>query len=785
MSVRRKRYGKRKTLAMPAPIRLAAPWLTAVLVFLVCCLAATDTIKGTALIVMLVALVAGAFCFRRLRERVHLPLILLALYVLMDFISTFYAPAGKFALHEFLKVMTAFSTVIALLALTPGEGTAPGRRIATFVSRVTAIAGFVSIDLISTRWISTAVVWFLSRFGNSYTQLEGLAENTRMLSLFTYPNAFATMAGIGVLLSLGLAVSSETVKERACHVVCLFISALSFVLVFSMGGSGFIVVALIVYLLLERKEHRTDLFVLMVEMLVLTGLAVIPISMTSMKEWTQPRFVPVLCTVAGSVLIFLSDRFAGQKLAGKLKRHIKLLLIVIAALLVAVLILFVVACSLTGPVDIAKGDNVSRSIYLDAGEYTLESEYTGGVVVSVRVRTEDESLTGNRTLLYRGELSEATFTVPEGSLVAIVNFTARNDAHIEQVTYHSENGSGEIPLDYKLLPDFISNRIQGVFTNYNMILRFVYFRDGLRLFLRNPIAGLGIGGFENAVASVQEFYYESKYVHNHYIQTLVETGLIGFILFVGLIVVSAIAVLKSRKREQAHPLTPALGAALVFAALHAFMEVSFSYYCSLPILFCLFGLINLCCGESIARPALSKKVKGGALAVIGLYMVVFLVLLCGNLTARSMSSKTPTFNTLVKAVDMDRYERADYMLSYVISSSNATDYPEIQEQAAEYAERLEKISSNTIPIYLAEYYFRNSDPDKAMSMVEKYVAYVSGNPDAWKQAFNLLQRFYDGSAEFRDGVLHIAQMLADYNATSLEEIVLSEENRAFLAQFGA
>ena len=783
--MRRKRYGKRKAVAVPAPIRLAAPWLTAVLVFLVCCFSATDTIKGTALIVILVALVAGAFRFRRLRERVYLPLILLALYVLMDFISTFYAPAGKFALHEFLKVITAFATVIALLALTPGEDAAPGRRIATFVSRATAIAGFVSIDLISTRWISTAVVWFLSLFGDSYTQLEGLVENTRMLSLFTYPNAFATMAGVGVLLSLGLAVSAETVKERACHVVCLFISALSFILVFSMGGTAFIVLAFIAYLILEHKERRADLFVLMVETLVLAVAAVVLIAMTSMTKWTDPRLIPLLCVCAGAVLLLLADRFVGQKVGEKLKKYMKGLLIAIVVALIVFVAGAMMAFSLTKPIEVPKEDRLSRVVYLEPGEYTVEVEADAGMWVNIRSRSEEEALVGDRTLLYRGKLKDATFTVPEGCLAVYFYVAPDRDVRIERISCVSDSDTVDVPLDYILLPDFIVNRTQGLLANYNMILRFVYFRDGLRLFLRNPIVGLGIGGFENAVASVQEFYYESKYVHNHYIQTLVETGLIGFILFVGLIVVSGISVLKSRKRGNAHPLTPALGAALVFVALHAFMEVSFSYYCSLPILFCLFGLINLCCGEAIVRPVLSKKVRGGVLAVVALYLLVFFVILCGNLMARSMSSKNPTFNTLVKAAEMDRYERADYMLSYVISSSSAADYPEIQEQAAEYAEQLEKISSNTIPIYLAEYYFRNSDTEKAMSMVEKYVAYVSGNPDAWKQAFNLLRRFYDGSEAYRDGVLRVAKMLEDYNATSLEEIVLNEENQAFLAQLGA
>ena len=79
------------------------------------------------------------------------------------------------------------------------------------------------------------------------------------------------------------------------------------------------------------------------------------------------------------------------------------------------------------------------------------------------------------------------------------------------------------------LPPVGANRIQGLWANENAIQRFVLFADGLQLFRSSPIYGLGMGAFENGVKSVQSFDYIAKYAHNHYIQTLAETGVIGLI----------------------------------------------------------------------------------------------------------------------------------------------------------------------------------------------------------------------------------------------------------------
>ena len=74
--------------------------------------------------------------------------------------------------------------------------------------------------------------------------------------------------------------------------------------------------------------------------------------------------------------------------------------------------------------------------------------------------------------------------------------------------------------------------------------------------------------------------------------------------------------------------------------------------------------------------------------------------------AQALVNRSPTFDSLEKAIRLDRFEWADYMLSYVYSAQSLDSFNEdILQQAETYAARLSQVDSNIIPLYLADYYF--------------------------------------------------------------------------------
>ncbi len=753
--------------------------------FLIICLTAASTIKYIAMTVLVITIVTILIRLSSLRDRMTLPFAAVTLWVLLSGISTFYAVSGKFALSEFLKLLIAYCLFLVFIAFAR-KGADTGRTIASILETCAALAGLFSIDLLSTRLLSTPFLGLLGLFSTDYANLSGVEAGVRMTSIFVNPNTFAGFAGLGVLLSLGLANSAQRRAERRFHQACLFVNALSFVLAFSMGASGMICLAFFVFLLLESKERRASLLILMVETLLVTLLATIPTSLTGFDVWSGFQPVPLLCTAAGALLLCVLDQLVGQKAAAALEGRGKAAAALVCAIAAALGIFAALAVNVTGGVSLDAGGSLRRADYPEPGSYTLEVKASGDLQIMIESQNQRDTMMHTSTTLYSGPASDAAFTVPEDSLVVYFNFWTPEENRLESATYRGSAGEGSLKLGYKLLPSFISNRLQGLFANENAIQRTVFFSDGLKLFLRSPVFGLGMGAFENGICSVQSFYYETKYAHNHYIQTLVETGTVGLLLFLAVLVLSAAAIWKNCRKKEASPLTAALGAALVFMAGHASVEVVFSSCYYLPMALGVFALISLCCGDALPLLPHRKPVHNGTAFAIAALLAIFTILLFLNMRARSLAEAAASSNPmgdLQSAATLDRFEWADHMLSYVMSyryGMDKVDDDAIRQQAEQYAQRLAQVNSNSIPIYLAEYYFATNRPEQAFAMVEKYVSYVSSNPDTWETAFRLLHAYAQDSPEFREGAAHIYQMLSDWNEQNMGTISLSEQATAFI-----
>ena len=760
-----------------------------VIYFLVMCLSSVSTAKGLALAAVVCALAALLVGRKGLEGRLlNLPFLAVTLWVVMNGASTLYAVSGKFALRLFAALLIAYCCMLVMLALSKGEGQSLGRRAATALEGAAAIAGVVSIDLLSTRLISTPVLGLLSLFSQDYASIIPVEVGIRMNSMFNTPNVFAGCMGIGVFLSLGLTTTARTGKERSVHLVCLLINALAFLLAFSMGGSATIAVGFLVYLLLERKQRRGALLVLMVETLVISGVGVAAVSATSLVEWSGFQPIPMACVILGAGALWAADRFVGRRLGEVLASHTRVVPILVAAVLVVLAGFAAAAMQLTGPAVLEQGETLRRAAYPQPGTYTIAVEGNGAVNVTLESQNREDTMMHTSTVLYSGPADGAEVTIPEDSVVVYANLTAGDSVTVERFALTGSGETVEFPLNYTLLPDFVANRLQGLWANQNAIQRLVFFEDGMKLFQRSPVVGLGMGAFENGIVSVQSFYYETKYAHNHYVQTLVETGVVGLILFVGMLAVALAAVIKSRRlpEETAHPLTAALGGALVFMAGHGAVEVVFSYYAYLPLALGVLGLITLCCGRTLPLPVKGQAVKRGVIWGPAVLMLLYGILIGGNLYAKSLVERENSFDALESAIRLDRFEWADYMTSYVASSTGVeAEYTEIHEKAAQHAQRLKKVDSNTIPLYLAQYYFKLGDTEQGFAMVEKYVRYVSANAGAWQQAFDLVQGFYQAEDQaWLSGVEELYQLLIQWNQENMGSISLSQETMDWLTQLG-
>ena len=165
---------------------------------------------------------------------------------------------------------------------------------------------------------------------------------------------------------------------------------------------------------------------------------------------------------------------------------------------------------------------------------------------------------------------------------------------------------------------------------------------------------------------------------------------------------------------------------------------------------------------------------------------MYAVLLGCNMYAQRLFNGKPYRRGPDRGREHGRFEWADYALSYVLSVSSAGDVdPSVRQQADEYAERLAEVDSNTIPIYLAHYYFLTGRTQEALDMVSSMWTTISSDPETWQTAFDLLEQYEQDTDDYRTGVQYIAWKLDTWNQENMGEITVDEEARAFIARMGS
>ncbi|MGI9860041.1 O-antigen ligase family protein [Moorella naiadis] len=105
--------------------------------------------------------------------------------------------------------------------------------------------------------------------------------------------------------------------------------------------------------------------------------------------------------------------------------------------------------------------------------------------------------------------------------------------------------------------------------------RLAFWRAAVGMFLARPWTGFGGGSFHDVYFS---FYdggrWYSRYVHNHYLQVLAETGWPGLLIFLGMVAALLLPFWRQRQRGPLAPLQAASGGAVMAFLLHIGLDFS-------------------------------------------------------------------------------------------------------------------------------------------------------------------------------------------------------------------
>jgi len=653
-------------IAFASPFGLAAIISLIILVTLAGSMDSTAE-KWTGLLSSVVILVLLVIKGAAVLEKYITPLFFtVAAYILWSGISTFYAASGKFAIFEFSKLLVAFCVyLISLFFTRPDES---GFKQVSYILAVTGcFYGVISVSAASSGILSGIFKSFFGLFTEAFRGNGVFEQGIRITGIFGNPNIYAGFMALAVLISLNLVINANDKKNSLLPKILLAVNSLAYLLAFSLGSLFMFAVACLLMIAVSDKSRRVSLFILMLETAVLTFFMAF-LAMAGLGKTGAVSFVSFIAIILNALLLVIIDDRVRPVVANKLNANKKLLSLCIIIIITVTAGYLAAAFTTTGSIALNQTEVIMRAIYVEGGDYSLDIESSDQVNVSVESQNEYDLMRHSSSSLFSGSNEQAIkFTVPDNSKIVMIYFSSQEkDVVINSAQYHGTE-EGRIHLNYPLLPGIIANRLQNLFANENMVQRTIFFEDGLKLFSKSPLIGRGLGGFENGVYSVQDFFYETKYAHNHYIQVLSDLGIVGVILYLSLLAFAIISLIQSKQRGRSPYAVPLLSACIFQIFGQALTDAIWSMGVTLCFIAAVLAAVTIFCTEPIKfkSPTITVLRKSERI-VIAAFTGMFVVLLSGNLYAQAQAkSGVEDFKDIERLVALDRFEYNDYKLSYI------------------------------------------------------------------------------------------------------------------------
>lgn len=723
----------------------------------------------------------------RFGQRLSVPVLGLLGFAVVYGAAAVYTPFGTSGMKEFYKLLAAFSLAVILLARFERKHV-PG--LLWGGASVSTVIALVSLDMSCGQTLFGPFNALMNALGTDYTSALPEYLSARVNGLYNDANVTACLFSLSLFAALYLLKDSTCIWRRLAASLLAGVNAVNLLLTGSRGALICFAAACLVWLVAERM-NRVGLFLLLVETALAMVVAAAPAS--SMVARGEETAV-MLCLLSGLIL-FVLDVLAGRRLEPVLSAHRKAALAAVGAVAVICAAYGVAAMTVKGPYTFDSTGQAARQVEIPAGTYTLTAPLDENVRVTLVGQTAYEKLRDQYETLYDSISGETEFTVPEDLVMTRWQLYAPDGTVLEAV----ELSDGQrFQLGYPLLPTFIADRLLlGMGSSFD--LRVEFDKDAWKIFSTAPIFGRGLGSTENLGRSVQSFQYESKYAHNHLLQAMADTGIVGTVFSLAFVLGSAWLCLQAVRKEK-DGLAAALLASWVMMNLHSLMEINFSvrgFKCFAYMLLVLPILLYaqpLLAGETAKA---RKQVKTVGILVTVLY-ALYLAVFGGLLeSARMTDRKAENFQTsdVYEYLDFLRgcvrgnvFDHDSYQRSYVANAVQLNDRA-YNGDVLKYVKQLRSSGTYENDSALARYYYLpRQEWSELFACSLEGIRQVRSSPDGWNLQMDLYREEVlpamgaDNVSAFVDGVLALGGALDAMNAEGrLETVALNETNQAFLA----
>lgn len=431
----------------------------------------------------------------------------------------------------------------------------------------------------------------LNKFNSGYLTSNNL---TRMSATIQYANVFSLLCIFANIYLLDKLRSIEKLNKN--NLIDYFLSFIftSSIILSKSRVIFAILICYIIYIFISKKTHNKSIIGINVVLTLIYTTIFMKLLYTNINVIYILTFSFYMLII---LLYFLKDKIITsiEKVKRFVYSKVKNKKVIYVALSFILILYLVLAIYIKIPINISY--DVSQN-YIERNIYNLNKEKTN--VIDIKIKRNNEDSRYKIEILEINEKSESSIIktynyynsitdnfkfeyVPKDDFKNLIVkvYCTKDSISVQKICVNDTNNY----IDYLLLPTDMVYRIQDTLkVDLSLKDRIYFTKDAVLLIkqsLKNFICGLGGEGFKNTYHIVKSNNYSSTEVHNVYLQIFVESGVIGFLLFITLVIVS----LKKSKFDIIKLL-------LIIFYITAIFDLNFSYMFVMAIFAMLLALLN-------------------------------------------------------------------------------------------------------------------------------------------------------------------------------------------------
>lgn len=475
----------------------------------------------------------------------------------------------------------------------------------------------------------------------------------RINSTLQYPNTLASYLMATYFIALGLQLESKKLWQKAVYGGAGFILFFTFLLTYSRGAWLQFPIMYVIFLFMLFDIYKVAGAVLISAGTFLVSFALLqPAAGYISGGAVQKIWLLILAGSLVTAALNMASKFIITALEKVNKRTVTTAGIsILSAVILLMAAVIIVAFNVEAPLELkhdAGEQNSSKAVSRIISNIEPDTQYNLSMKLESTTANPKQwacniiiySLNGeggNQTQLESkvfynesGYISVPFNTNEDTQSVRVVvhNYYSDSYLNIEDVKLqYAEGKARKIILKYKYIPETLIGRFESLFINdESSFQRMAYYTDGLKIVREHLLFGAGGKAWEALYMKYQSFPYTSTQAHNYFLQTFIETGIIGLLLLAAFIIAILKVSMTAIRKSTSSTVLKGLGIAAVSLAVHSIIDFDFSLFAVLLMVWTIIGLFGAANVNMQEHARASLKVRKAEVISVPLICIAALIL---------------------------------------------------------------------------------------------------------------------------------------------------------------